>query len=750
MKNHGEDFADQLGRYRVKAGLTQQELATKISVHRRTIDNWENRASWPQSRGQVLRLADELYIDNQQDRKAFLLAAGFSVERWPTEVWAVPEQRDMFFTGRDDVFQSLRELLVPGSTTALTQAISGLGGIGKTHTAVEYAHRFHRYYEAILWLQADSWEVLGSGCMELAEELGFPEQKEANQAIAEVQHWLRKRRHWLLILDNVENPQEILPMFVPTRHQGCVLVTTRVHNLEPLAQTQVLPTMPEREGVLFLLRRTKRIAPKAELEKVSPDQYDEAKQIWQLMDGLPLALDQAGAYILETGCSFSAYREQYTRRHTELLNQRGKRVIGHEEPVTTTFSLALERVEASIPVAADMLRVCALLHNEAIPEEFFEIGAQHLGPHFSAVKEYWDLALGVLLDYSLVQRHPETKTLSLHRLAQLVLVDTMDEQTQQQWAERTVRMVSHLFPTIDGVKRQPAQRYILHAQACAKLIDQWSMEHAQAARLLHEAGSYFSMVAQYEQAEPLLKRGLEIREYALGSEHPDVAASLNNLALLYQAQGKHEQAGPLLIHALKIIEQAEGPEGPHVSAALTNLTLSHQAQGKYEQAEALLLRALNIDLRRFGPEHREVATDLNNLAELYRTQGKYEQAENFCLSALAIREHMLGAKDPHTISSYNNLALIFYKQGKYSQAESLYQRILTTFEEAYGSEHPDLATSFGNLALLYEDWGKEEEARQFYQRALAIDVRMLGTDHPTTLSIQGRYATLLRRVNEKD
>jgi hypothetical protein len=126
----------------------------------------------------------------------------------------------MFFTGRDDVFQSLRQLLVPGSAMALTQAISGLGGIGKTHTAIEYAYRYHQYYEAVLWLQADSWEILISACMKLADELGLPEQKEADEVVAEVQRWLRKHRHWLLILDNVENPQEILLKFVPTGHQG--------------------------------------------------------------------------------------------------------------------------------------------------------------------------------------------------------------------------------------------------------------------------------------------------------------------------------------------------------------------------------------------------------------------------------------------------------------------------------------------------------------------------------------------------
>jgi DNA-binding XRE family transcriptional regulator len=228
MMDQGEDFADLLGHYRVRAGLKQQDLANKIGVHRNTIVNWENRTSWSESRGQVLRLADELYL-TKEERKAILVAAKFSVEKCPVELWLVPYQHDPFFTGRENVLHSLRQLLVPA---ALTQALSGLGGIGKTHTAVEYAYRFHQYYEAVLWLQADSWEMLLSECLKLADELGIPDQEEANKTVEEVRRWLRKPRRWLLILDNVEDPQEILSKLLPTKHQGSVLITTRVRDVE--------------------------------------------------------------------------------------------------------------------------------------------------------------------------------------------------------------------------------------------------------------------------------------------------------------------------------------------------------------------------------------------------------------------------------------------------------------------------------------------------------------------------------------
>src|SRR6266700_1847092 len=116
MGDQDEDFAGLLGRFLVRMGFTQQELANKIGMHRNTVVKWMNRTSWPTARGQVLRVADELSL-SKQERKALIQSAGFSLERWPTEVWTVPEPRDMFFTGRETVFQSLQEFLVPGSTT---------------------------------------------------------------------------------------------------------------------------------------------------------------------------------------------------------------------------------------------------------------------------------------------------------------------------------------------------------------------------------------------------------------------------------------------------------------------------------------------------------------------------------------------------------------------------------------------------------------------------------------------------------
>jgi len=701
----------------------------------------------------------------------------------------------MYFTGRDDVFQSLRQFLVPGSTAALTQAISGLGGIGKTHTALEYVYRFHQYYEAVLWLEADSWTTLTSECFRLADELGLPERDEQDQihAIEEVRRWLRKHHHWLLILDNVENPQEILPKFLPTNHQGSVLVTTRVNDVEPLAQTQVLSKLSEPEGVLFLLRRTKKLPPKAELNPANIEMYHEARQIWQQMDGLPLALDQAGAYILETKCSFAAYREEYARRRAQLLQRRGKRRhVGHEMSVATTFSLALKQVEEVNPMAADILRVCSLLHGEAIPEEIFLDGAPYLGSHLATSPDGWDEAVGILHDYSLVQRNTEARTLTIHRLVQTVFKDTMDESTYRSWAEQTVQAINATLPGVNYRTAPLYERCLSHMKECALLIEYLHLTSSAATRLLYQTGHYLLEHSRYAEAETFYQQCLRTSEQELGPQHLELAYSLNDLGALYAQRGKYVEAETLYQRALRIREQTLGPEHLLVTSPLTglaniydtlgrdveaeslylrvlgiskqklspenpdmaypfhNLGNHYVRQGKYEEAEPLYQQALRIWEQALGPEHPNLARSFNGLANAYLKQGKYEEAEPLYRQSLSIQEQLLEPENPHLAFPLNNLAELYRIQDRFEEAEPLYQRALKIWEQALGPGHPNLALPLTGLANIYAEQGKYEEAEPLYQRSLRIRAQKLGFGHPKTVESRMRYISMLRETGRQD
>jgi CHAT domain-containing protein/Tfp pilus assembly protein PilF len=243
------------------------------------------------------------------------------------------------------------------------------------------------------------------------------------------------------------------------------------------------------------------------------------------------------------------------------------------------------------------------------------------------------------------------------------------------------------------------------------------------AALLHEKGDY-------EGAEPLCRRALAIREKALGPDHPDVALSLNNLAGVLREKGDYGGAELLDRRALAIREKVLGPYHPDVAQSLDNLGELLQEKGDYEGAEPLCRRALAIRETVLGPDHPDVALSLNNLAELLQAEGDLAGAELALRRTLAIREKVLGPDHPDVALTLNNLAGVLQAKGDYAAAAPLFGRALAIREKALGPGHPDVANSLNNMALLLGEQGDHTAAEQLHRRALAIREKALGPDHP--------------------
>lgn len=663
-------------------------------------------------------------------------------------IWNIPHQRNPFFTGREQVLAHLYNSLHMDHTAALIQpqGLSGLGGIGKTQTAIEYAYRYHHDYQAVFWARADSEEVLFSDFIFIAHMLNLPEKDEADQRriIEAVMRWLRSHTGWLLVLDNIEDVTAAAP-FIPLASRGHILLTTRTRALGAIAQRIEIEKMVPEVGALLLLRRAGLLSTQDLLDVTSEANRNDAMTISRLVDGLPLALDQAGAYIKEVACSLSDYIILYQSRSQALLRIRDPLATDYLHSVTTTWSLSFEKIIQVNPAAAELIDLCAFLYPDAIPEEIIIEGASFLGPQLAPTVTdplQFDSAIKDVLRYSLIQRDADRQTLTIHRLVQAVLKERMGEDIQRQWAERTVRAVNEAFPGVRFTSWPRCQRCLPHAQICATLIKQWNMEFPEAPRLLNQTGYYLEERAQYSAAEQLYQYALSIRERTLKSDHPDLAKTLNNLASLYHSQGKYSQAEPLLQRALLIREQALGHEHPEVAQSLNNLAVVYEKQGKFAQAEPLYQRALEIRENVLGPDHSGTAMSLNNVALFYEKQGKYQQAEPLYQRALAIREQVLGSKHPETAMSLHNLASLSKKQGKFEQAESLYLRALAIYEEILEPDHPDTINSLNNLAGLYYTQGKYTQAEQMYKQVLELRERVLGPEHPATAITLNNLAML--------
>src|SRR6266496_4262022 len=673
-------------------------------------------------------------------------------------IWNIPYPRNPFFLGRDDELALIRHHLQTGQATAPSQAqaiaISGLGGIGKTQLALEYAYRYYQDYQAVLWARAESTETMISSYVALARLLRLPEREEKEQEVTvqAVKIWLQTHRGWLLILDNADE-LGLLSAFLPPSLGGHLLLTTRAQAVGRLAYRLAIETLLPEHGALFLLRRAALIAPDAELLQVSPQERELAVQISQELGELPLALDQAGAYLEETGMDLAEYWQIYQQHRATLLQERRGLVTDHPEPVASTWSLSFQRVEEKNPAAADLLRMSAYLAPDAIPEEVLTAGASQLGPVLAPVAAdplLFNQAIEALRAYSLVRRDPKEKSLSVHRLVQAVLQDTLEETQRRLWAERTVCAVNAAFPHAEYRTWAQCERLLPQALAATQWIEQYQMSIEEAGRLLYETAIYLRDRARYSEAEPFFRRALHIREQHFGPEHPQVADPLNKLAELCHEQGRYAEAEPLYQRTLHIREQHFGPEHPQVATTLNNLAELYREQGKYAEAEPLFERALRIWEGQVELQHPDVAYPLNGLACLYFLQGRYAEAEPLYQRALRIWEQQLGPEYPNVAHPLNGLANLYREQGKYAEAEPLYQRALRIREQQLGPEHPETAGTIHDLARFWEAQGNNEEASVWYARALAVREQALGAHHPKTTETRKRLIALLHTMGQHE
>ncbi|MCI0665319.1 MAG: tetratricopeptide repeat protein, partial [Acidobacteria bacterium] len=447
-------------------------------------------------------------------------------------IFDLPITRNKYFTGREEFLKQLHQRFADGENV---QAINGLGGIGKTQTAVEYAYRHCHDYQVMLLTNASSHETLVADFMEMARQLCLPEKNAEDHGliVRAVKRWFEKNSGWLLIFDNADD-LTIVREFIPRRETGHVLLTTRDHTGGTIAVENELEKMSPQEGAIFLLRR---INKKDKAPEFADAEHNKAEAVSIELGGLPLAVDQAAAFIVETPSTLDEYLHLYQSKRAELLSRRGELVSDHPDSVTITFSLAFEKVAAVDPVAADLLRLCTFLEAESIPEEIFSEGASDLGEAiYTAAATPGNLvkAIGRAGRYSLLRRSPKARTVSFHRLAQTVLRDGMDSDEKRMWAERAVRAVNKAFPNVEYSQWTLCSRLVPHVQTLVLFINEFEFEFPEAARMMDQAGLYLYYRARYAEAESLLKRALEIREKALGPEHLDTSTSLTNLAKCYR------------------------------------------------------------------------------------------------------------------------------------------------------------------------------------------------------------------------
>jgi tetratricopeptide (TPR) repeat protein len=642
------------------------------------------------------------------------------------QLWLVPEaMRTPYFTGRDDLLDRLRQQLVERHRAAL----SGLGGVGKTQTAIEYAVR-HRieYPGGVFWVNAETISGLTSGFVDIATALRLTAAGSNNQELVlrAMLTWFERTGQWLLILDNVDGRDD-LRRFVPEHAVGDVQITSRESVFSELGIPRALEVrdLDDAEALRFLLARTGR-------DDADAVDRAAAAELGTELGNLPLALEQAAAYIAETNATFSSYLSAFRKRRVTLL----EKAVGlvSRDTVAVTWATNFEAVQRASPAAADVLRVSAFLGPDAIPFELLLEGAQALGgPIAETLCDPDDLEIAELLRplarYSLIRSNGSARAYGVHRLVQEVVRAALDEPARRSYVERAVAALDAALPEMGFANWNQHDRLVAHIVSIAGWLDSYDMHSDAGYRLLKETGRHLLQRGQYAEAEPLLQHSLAIAERASGLDGPDVASSLHYMALLRFFQGRYADAQTLHERALAIRERALAPDHELVSVSLNNLANVFFTLGRYTEAEQLYQRSLAIGERARGPDDPLVATTINNLAETYVKRDLYIDAKPLFERSLAAREGALGADHPHVALSLYNLANLARLSGRYPEARPLYERALAIRERAYGPGHEDIAETLAGLAWLDTNEGRYDEARQLYERALAIQERAIGPDH---------------------
>jgi len=666
----------------------------------------------------------------------------------PNQRFNIPPENP-FFTGREDVLEGLKATLARSGIAALT----GLGGVGKTQTAAHYAHRHGDEYPWVLWVRAETLETLFSDLSQLAARLELPEReaREQSMVLDAVKRWLDEQERWLLVLDNVEDYGIVRDLTQKANLNSHHIIVTAQRQVIPAVERQRVNPMDRDHGALLLLHRANTLRAGAPLSSLDSSTVTVACEISDEVGGLPLALDQAGAYIDETASSLRGYLDLLRKHGDKLLDRRGELDFDHRS-VAKTFIASFEKLQKLNAAAAELLEATAFLPPDAIPEEIFSDGAAEFGPELSGAASdplKWNDAIGATLRYSLLERDPDKKLLAVHRMVQAVLKSRMNDEERNQRAGQVLRAVNAAFPLVEFETWPSCERLVPSAQACAGLIEDYGLVDPAGARLLNQAGCYLDDRARYSEAEPLYRRALAIDEKVYGPDHPEVATYLNNLALLLKDTNRLAEAEPLMRRALAIDEKALGPDHPSVAIRLNNLARLLKDTNRLDEAEPLMRRALDTDKKALGPDHPDVARDLNNLAQLLKATNRLAEAEPLMRRVVTIVEKAYGQGHPKVATSLNNLAGLLKVTNRLDEAEPLMRRALAIDEKAYGLDHPDVAIDLNNLAALLKHTNRLDEAEPLYRRALSIFEKSLGDDHPRTVTVRDNLALLLREMGKQ-
>jgi tetratricopeptide (TPR) repeat protein len=629
--------------------------------------------------------------------------------------WLVPDYLlSEYFTGREDVLKRLTDELARDSRVVVT----GLGGIGKSHAVLEYARRNRaRYTNGVFWSSADSEISLRSTYVRIAKLLGLDEVDTGDEdlMINAVRAWFNSRSSWLLVLDNVDE-HAVVASYLPRPGYGNVILTTRDATFADFGVTCriLVGEFSASESVDFLLLRTGH-------RKVKRAESRAAASLAEGLGHLPLALEQAAAYIAVTSCSFEDYGETFERNRIELLARTPALRGGSRETIATTWSTNFDALAAVAPASADVLRLACFLHPDRIPMNILAVAADLLGPAvgdvlaMSAGRLALDDLLAPLLRYSLIRADRAAATFSVHRLVQAVFLSRIDAVSAREWRNRSVGAISKTLneqPPPDGGSRDDLLAQARHLVAGLISRDLPATENDLV--LVRQLAKAYAFT-RYPDSMRLYEWLVQQQRELLGSDSPDVAQTLLALAALYIHLQRYEDVHRCYAEALAIQEAQPDVSRDDVANTLESYGTFELLSAHYSDALALLERAYSMRTSASDDDRHKLAETLGSIAEVYRRQRDFSNAEPLFTRALSLTD------ESRRSALLYNLGGMYQEQGRDEEALQIYQDLLKARSDPFFTY-----LLFHSLAVLYQDRGDFAEAETYYLRSIKLLKELIG------------------------
>ncbi|KAF8346533.1 P-loop containing nucleoside triphosphate hydrolase protein [Amanita rubescens] len=663
-----------------------------------------------------------------------------------------------FFVGRDEYLQRMKDYFGShGEGERRSFLLYGLGGIGKTQISLRFLEQNAGLFSDIHWLDAKSEATIELGLMQIAQAKNAP--KEVMHSSGFVLQWISQMPKWLIIYDNADGHYSVVEKFLPPGGGGNILITSRNWELERLVLGSVnVLAMEEEEAVTLFLKS-------AMLDGTCDHVRNGAKKMVLELSGIPLALDQAGAYIHRSGCGIDGYLQLYQKSKDKLMSKKEfQGASGYGRSAYGTWDISFQQIEQmalnengeeaeAAQNAISLLRIFAFLNHENIPEELFQNAAENYTLFIDEHGE-WDRmpfldGIQVLLSFSIIS--VVNHVYSMHLLVSSWSRSHMSQTEISNWYHRARALLScSVVPD-----------WNLDNHAFCKLLAphiRSNLLYGQELRLQekyygHEYNSFlivFDRIGSWGEEEKLLNAAVNESKAMFGTDHPNIYTAMYNLASIYQRQARWNEAEKLQVEVMKAREAKLGSDHPGTLATMSNLALTYQYQERLVEAEKLQVDVIKKQKVMLGSDHTDTLTTMNNLASTYQKQGRWDEAEKLRVEVIKTWKMKLGLDHPNTLTTMNNLATTYQKQGRWDEAEKLQAEVMKAQKAKLGSDHLGTLTIMNNLALTYYKQGRCDEAEKLQVEVIKAWKIKLGSDHPGTLTAMSNLASTYQYQGRHD